>query len=82
MWGGGGGVISAWAGFCCRAGEGLVLVLGVLRVSLAVSRPMGEGFALLPESELLLLCLPREEVTKKRGHPARRPPRPSPLRVR
>jgi hypothetical protein len=44
--------------------------LGRRRVA-RVSRPMGEGFALLPESELLLLCLPKEEVTKK-GHPARR----------
>ena len=37
----------------------LVLVLGVLRVSPVVSRLLGEGFALLPESELLLLCLPK-----------------------
>jgi len=35
---------------------------------------VGEGFAPLPQGELLLLCLPKEEVTKKKGHPARRPP--------
>ena len=47
--------------------------VGLLSSVVRGSRPMGEGFALLPESELLLLCLPKEEVTKKKGHPARRP---------
>jgi hypothetical protein len=51
-----------------------VATCSVVAISPVCLALWARGFALLPESERLLLCLPRKEVTKKKGPLARRPP--------